>query len=119
MSTSTPLPDVELARTVLGLEYGEIARAVQADESTLDRWRHGHAPAAVYLGRLERLDSLVREVQRTIRPEAVEAWLNRSNPALEGETPRGMILKGRSESVLGMLSSLNAGFSLRAPIGGR
>jgi hypothetical protein len=47
-----------------------------------------------------------------MRPEAIEGWLDRSIPALDGETSRGMILKGRSETVLGMLISLNAGFSL-------
>lgn len=112
MSTATPFPGIELARRVLGLSDAEIARAVHTDESTLDRWRRGQAPTAVYLGRLERLDDLAREIQRTMRPEAVESWLDRSNPALEGEIPRGMILKGRSEAVLEMLISLNAGFSL-------
>ena len=66
----------------------------------------------MYLSRLERLDDLVREIQRTMRPETVQSWLDRSIPGLGGETPRGMILKGRSETVLGMLISLNAGFSL-------
>jgi hypothetical protein len=36
----------------------------------------------------------------------------RSIPGLSGETPRDMILKGRSETVLGILISVNAGFSL-------
>lgn len=112
MSTTTELPGVEPARSVLGFDYGEIARAVQADESTLYRWRQGRAPTAIYLSRLERLDELVREIQRTMRPEAVRGWLDRSVPALDGETPRQMIMKGRSETVLGMLISLNAGFSL-------
>jgi hypothetical protein len=112
MSTAIALPGVELARTVLGLDYGEVARAVQADESTLYRWRQGQAPTAVYLSRLERLDDLVREIRRTMRSEAIPGWLERPIPALNGETPKGMILKGRSETVLGMLISLNAGFSV-------
>lgn len=96
----------------MGLDYGEIAQAVHANESTLYRWRHGKAPTAVYLSRLQRLDDLVREIQRTMRPNAIQGWLDRSIPALDGETPRQMILEGRSETVLGMLISLNAGFSL-------
>ena len=76
------------------------------------RWRQGQTPSAVYLSRLERLDDLVREIQRTMRPEAVQSWLNRSIPGLSGETPRDVILKGRSETVLGILISVNAGFSL-------
>ena len=112
MSAATELPGLEPARNVLGLDYGDIARAVQADASTLYRWRQGKAPTAIYLSRLERLDDLVREIQRTMRPEAIRSWLDRAIPALDGETPREMILKGRSETVLGMLISLNAGFSL-------
>lgn len=49
MSTTTTLPGIDLAREVLGLDYGEIARAVQADESTLYRWRQGGSPTSVYL----------------------------------------------------------------------
>lgn len=112
MSTTSELPGVEPARSVLGLDYGGIAQAVQADESTLYRWRQGKSPTAIYLSRLERLDDLVREIQRAMRPEAIQGWLDRSIPALGGETPRQMILRGRSETVLGMLISLNAGFSL-------
>jgi hypothetical protein len=112
MTMIVALPGVELARSVLGLDYGTIARAVNADESTLYRWRQGQSPTAVYLSRLERLDDLVREIQRTMRPEAIHDWLDRSISALGGETPRGMILEGRSETVLGMLIALNAGFSL-------
>ena len=48
MITPKTLPGIDLAREVLGLDYGEIARAVQADESTLCRWREGGAPTAVY-----------------------------------------------------------------------
>jgi hypothetical protein len=112
MSTTTRLPGFELAREVLGLDNGEIARAVQADESTLYRWRQGSAPTAIYMSRLERLDDLAREIQRTMRREAIPAWLDRPIPAVDGRTAREMILAGRSETLLGMLISLNAGFSL-------
>lgn len=112
MNTTIDLPGVELARNVLGLDYSEIALAVQADESTLYRWRKGNIPTAIYLSRLERLNDLVIEIQRTIRPESIEGWLDRSIPGLEGKTPRQMLLMGRSETLLGMLISLNAGFSI-------
>jgi hypothetical protein len=112
MSTTTTIPGFDLGREVLGLDNGEIARAVQADESTLYRWRQGSAPTAVYLSRLERLDELAREIQRTVRPDAIPAWLDRPIPALAGATAKETILAGRSETLLGMLISLNAGFSL-------
>ncbi len=112
MTITSTLPGFDLAREVLGLENHEIARAVQADESTLYRWRQGSTPTAVYMSRLERLDDLVREVQKTVRREAIPAWLDRPIPALDGSTAREVILAGRSETLLGMLISLNAGFSL-------
>jgi len=112
MSTTSILPGFDLAREILGFENGEIARAVQADESTLYRWRQGSIPTAVYMSRLERLDELVREIQRTIHPEVIPVWLDRPIPALGGTTAREMILAGRGETLLGMLISLNAGFSL-------
>jgi hypothetical protein len=112
MSTTTTLPGMELAREVLGLDYGEIARAVQADESTRYRWRQGGAPTAVYLNRLQRLDDLAREIQRTMRRERIPEWLMRPIAALGDATAKEMILAGRAETVLGMLISLNAGFSV-------
>ena len=112
MSTTTTLPGIDLAREVLGLDYGEIARAVQADESTLYRWRQGGSPTAVYLNRLERLDDLAREIQRTMRRERIPDWLTRPIPALGNASAKDMILSGRAETVLGMLISLNAGFSV-------
>ncbi len=112
MDTSITLPGIEPALRVLGLTYGEIAQAIQADESTLYRWRQGQTPTAIYFSRLERLDDLVREIRRTMRPATIRPWLDRPIPALQGATPKQMILQGRSETVLGMLISLNAGFSV-------
>jgi hypothetical protein len=110
MSTTTALPGIDLAKRVLGLNYEQIARAVLTDPSTLYRWRQGQSPTAVYLSRLERLDDLAREIQRTMRPEVIPQWLDRPILAFEGRTPREMILDGRSETVLGSLLSLNHGY---------
>jgi hypothetical protein len=110
MKTETTLPGIDAARAVLGLNYEEIAAAVLTDPSTLYRWRQGHTPTAVYLSRLERLDELVVEIQRTMRPEAIAAWLDRPVPAFDGKTPLELIRSGRSETVLGALLSLNRGF---------
>ncbi len=109
MSTTTALPGIDLARSVLALNYDEIARAILTDPSTLYRWRQGQSPTAIYLSRLERLDELAREIQRTMRPEVIPRWLDRPIPAFDGRTPREMIHDGRSETVLGALLSLNHG----------
>jgi uncharacterized protein (DUF2384 family) len=110
MRTGTTLPGIEAARSVLKLNYEEIAAAVLTNPSTLYRWRQGHIPTAVYLSRLERMDELVAEIQRTMRTEVISDWLSRPVPAFDGKTPRDLILSGRSETVLGALLSLNRGF---------
>jgi hypothetical protein len=112
MPTDTfTLPGIESAQRVLGFTLDEIAKAVQAEPSTLYRWRQGQTPTAIYMSRLERLEDLVREITNTMREEVIPEWMNRSVPAFEGRTPREMILDGRSETVLGVLLSLNYGLS--------
>ncbi|HEX8831160.1 MAG TPA: hypothetical protein VF705_08355 [Longimicrobium sp.] len=108
--TTDTLPGIQTAQQVLRLNLEEVARAVSTDPSTLYRWRQGQTPTAVYLNRLERLDDLGREIQKTMKPETIPAWLNRAIPMFDGRTPRELILEGRAETVLGALLSFNHGF---------
>lgn len=108
--TTDTLPGIETAQQVLGLNLDEVARAVLTDPSTLYRWRRGQMPTAVYLSRLERLDDLAREIQKTMRAETIPAWLDRAIPMFDGRTPRELVLEGRAETVLGALISFNNGF---------
>jgi hypothetical protein len=110
MKSEAALPGIDAARSTLGLNFEEIASAILTDPSTLYRWRQGQTPTATYLSRLERLDELVKEIRRTVQPDAVSDWLNRPIPAFDGKTPRTLILNGRSETVLGALLTLNRGF---------
>lgn len=111
MSIETRLSGIKAAKDIFNLTYEEIAYAVQTNPSTLYRWRQGHNPTAVYLSRLDRLDDLAAEIQRTVKKEEIADWLARPAPAFDGRTPREMILAGRSETVLGALLSLNRGFA--------
>lgn len=111
MSLETTLPGIRVAREFFNLTYTEIAYAVQTNPSTLYRWRQGDTPTAVYLSRLNRLDELAAEIQRTVKKEEIAVWLTRPAPAFDGRTPRDMVLSGRSETVLGALLSLNRGFA--------
>lgn len=111
MSIEPTLPGIRVARDIFNLTYEEIAYAIQTNPSTLYRWRQGRTPTAVYLSRLDRLDELAAEIQRTVRKEEIDEWLARPAPAFDGRTPRDMIVAGRSETVLGALLSLNRGFA--------
>ena len=102
---------IEDAHEQLGLTYREVAAAVQAQESTLHRWRRGDAPpTAVFLGRLNALGDLLTELHRTFAaPADARAWLDRPNLALHDRTPRDLILAGQMDRVTGMLYALNSG----------
>lgn len=107
------LQAIEAAHDRLGLTYREVARALRADESTLHRWRGGETePSPVFLDRLEALEEFLAEVARTFRSdEAALRWLDREVPALDGRTPRELLLAGRMERLTGLLLSLNLGMT--------
>lgn len=107
----TRLRAIEQAHERLDLSYREIASALRADESTVHRWRTGATePSPVFLDRLEALEELLRELDRTFRsPDDARAWLDRKVRQLGGQRPRELLLKGRMERVTGILMALNLG----------
>lgn len=112
-ATTKTLPGIEGGTEYLGLTLKQVAQAVNADESTLHRWRTGSTPSPVFVSRLEALDELVGEMRKTFRDrEAARAWLRREVPSLDGRTPMEVILSGGAEKLTGMLLALNMGISL-------
>jgi transcriptional regulator with XRE-family HTH domain len=105
---------VEQAHDLLGLTYAEVARAIKADESTVHRWRSGDStPSPIFLDRLDALGELLAELRRTVKDQATARyWLDRKVPALQGRTPREVLLVGRIERLTGLLASFNAGNAL-------
>ncbi|CAN5686380.1 MAG: DUF2384 domain-containing protein [Gemmatimonadota bacterium] len=115
MATRTKvLPGIEEAQQLMGLTLKQIAQAVNADESTLHRWRSGvMMPSPVFLARLEALDELAREMRSAFRNEEyARQWLLREIPSLKGRRPIDLILEGRAETLTGMLYALNSGMPL-------
>lgn len=104
---------VERAHEYLDLSYREVAELLRADESTLHRWRAGTSePSPVFLDRLESLDELLEELDRTFpAPEHVQAWLQREVPELEDRRPADLLSEGRIERVTAVLLALNLGAS--------
>lgn len=105
------LEAIERAHDGLGLSYRDVARVLRADESTLHRWRGGTTePSPVFLDRLETLEALLDELDRTFRePEHARAWLDREVEELGGRRPRDLLLAGRMERVVAVLLALNLG----------
>jgi transcriptional regulator with XRE-family HTH domain len=102
---------IEDAHEQLGLTYRDIADALQAQESTLHRWRRGEViPTAVFLGRLDSLGDLLSELNRTFADaERAREWLAHPVPALQQRTPREVISAGQMDRITGLLYALNAG----------
>jgi hypothetical protein len=91
-----------------------VARAIKADESTVHRWRAANSvPSPIFLDRLDALGELLGELRRTVKDQVTARyWLDRNVPALQGRTPREVLLAGRIERLTGMLTSFNAGVTL-------
>lgn len=77
-------------RRFLGLSGAEIESAMRAGPDALDALR-----------------ALAHEVQRTMRPQVVDDWIDRPAPAFSGLTPRQMITSGQAKYVLQSLRSFN------------
>lgn len=108
------LEAVESLNQEFGLTYAQVAKAVHTSESNLHRWRAGTGapPTAVFLARLAALDAFLVELRRTFRDEKeAHAWFASSVPALQGRTPRQMILDGHVDRVTGVLYAVNAGLA--------
>ena len=108
----SPHPAIALARDVLGLSYRETAQALGVHESTLRRWRRGQMPTAVHLDDLARLEALIREVEKSVRPGAVKRWLNRPSRIFAGEVPRHLVVQRRGAFLLERLREAIARFTL-------
>lgn len=104
---------IERAHGYLELSYRDIASALRADESTLHRWRAGTTePSPVFLDRLESLDELLDELERTFRdPAHARDWLQREVPELDDRRPADLLVEGRMERITAVLLALNLGAS--------
>ena len=116
MATISPeLRAIEAVHDRLGLTYREIARAINATESTLHRWRRGEGPVPtpVFLARLEALDAFLIELGRTFRDwNDAQEWVDQRISLLQNRTPREMIREGHVDRVTCVLYALNAGIPI-------
>lgn len=105
---ATAVTTIEHAHRVLGLTYIELARALAADESTLHRWRSGYTvPSPVFETRLAGLAELLAALERVFPDwNAATAWLQAPLGEIGGREPRALLLQGRCDVILGILSVL-------------
>ena len=102
---------IEDARETFGLNYGELASALDVDRRTLLRYRKEMStPLPKARGRMERLreiSHLLDELFKT--PEAGQAWLHGAVPMLRGRRPIDLIRRGELDDVLSVLAGLYSG----------
>ncbi|MEO9225906.1 MAG: hypothetical protein ABI328_05965 [Gemmatimonadaceae bacterium] len=106
------LEAIERLHDEFGFTYSDLAAAVNTSESNLHRWRSGSgaAPTPVFLARLAALDAFLAELHRTFRDDTeARSWLDERVTALQGETPRTMIVRGHVDRITGVLYAFNAG----------
>ena len=107
-------PLIEGLERDLGVPLETIARALDVDRRTVERWR---ANRSVPQGKTrERLAELVDLRDRLLRifgtPEAAQAWLRASSRHLGEFTPEEALKAGRLDRVRADLEGLAAGVDL-------
>jgi transcriptional regulator with XRE-family HTH domain len=107
------LAALERLHDEFGFSYGQLAQALNTNETTLHRWRAGHGgePTPVYLKRLAAFDAFLDELDDLFDVDSARAWLDQELRALKGESPRAMILGGHIDRVTGLLYAINAGIT--------
>ena len=96
MVTGISRGTIARAQELLGLEIGDVARAVGCTTGTLNRWRRGaQDPSPQYLEQLELLDDLLHQlVDKARSRERVREWFEGRVPALGNHRPREIFLTG-------------------------
>lgn len=113
-TTVDQLHAIDEAHESLGLTFKQIARVLQADESTVQRWRSGITdPSPIFLNRLESLEELLTELRGTFRDATTaRTWLSTRVPAFSDQRPIDLLLGGRIERVTAGLLALNVGMTI-------
>jgi len=102
---------LDWAHETLGLDWTEVAAAVDADRRTIYRWRRGlSAPRREQRERIDDMREL-RFLLETVPPDpdARLEWLHCSVPALRGGKPVSVIRRGRVVDVMGVLAGVYSG----------
>lgn len=107
------LVSLERLHDDFGFSYGQLAQALNTNETTLHRWRAGNGgvPTPVYLKRLAAFDAFLEELDDLFDATGARDWLDRELKVLKGNSPREMIINGHVDRVTGILYVINAGIT--------
>jgi len=102
---------IEGARETFGLNYVELASALDVDRRTLLRYRNQTtAPSPAVRQRMEKLREIVHLLDEVFESrEAGLEWLYRPVPVLRGRRPIDLLRRGELEQVVSVLAGLYSG----------
>ena len=105
MASQHAVESIERACRTLQLTYSGVAQAINANESTLHRWRSGQSrPTTGFRLRLVALSELIDALERAYPdPDQARAWLDQPLSCLVGRTPRDVLEEGRPDLLTGIL----------------
>jgi uncharacterized protein (DUF2384 family) len=93
-----------------GLQGKDIANIVAVSPATVSRWSGGKAtPDLKTQTVIAELRYVVDRLADFYTPEETRLWLHTSHPMLAGERAIDLIRAGRTEEVLAVIESLDAG----------
>ena len=93
-----------------GLQGKDIANIVSVSPATVSRWFNGKAsPDLKTQTIIAELRYVVDRLSEFYGPGETRIWLHASHPMLKGERAIDLINSGRTEDVLAVIESLDAG----------
>jgi len=105
-----PYRIVEQVSADLNLPIDQLARALDADPRTVDRWRSGTYPQRETRQRLLDLQTVHHHLRETFATlEALREWVHSPSRYLGGLTPADAMRVGRFDRVEAALEALDSG----------
>ena len=93
-----------------GLQGKDIANIVSVSPATVSRWSNGKAtPDLRTQTVIAELRYIVDRLSDFYTPDETRLWLHAKHPMLDGERAIDLINEGRTEAVLAVIDSLDAG----------
>jgi transcriptional regulator with XRE-family HTH domain len=93
-----------------GLQGKDIANIVSVSPATVSRWSNGKAtPDLRTQTVIAELRYIVDRLSDFYTPDETRLWLHAKHPMLNGERAIDLINEGRTEAVLAVIESLDAG----------
>lgn len=82
-------------RELFGFTKKEFADVLGVSEKTIKRWEDGNStsPHSSHKDEIEALRTIAESLGDLFEPDMIKVWVNRPNPALQGERPRDFAKK--------------------------